>query len=143
MLPFSSTSMAPWAWKKAPAVSIESVVPPRPMPNGLPPLWQASAAFRNVSSVQLSALGAPPAGYMACTSMPASDFIRSMREQGPLIWLPTVAGTTRQAPLTLPRYSTVSLTLPCSLMRSAMMSSTGSSCSACACGSQVGKARMS
>ncbi len=63
------------------------------MPNGLPALWQASAALRKVSSVQVSAFGALPAGYMACTSMPACCFIRSMREHGPLIWLPTVAGT--------------------------------------------------
>ena len=63
------------------------------MPNGWPPLWQASAALRKVSKVQASALGGAPAGYIACTSMPASCFIRSMREHGPLIWLPTVAGT--------------------------------------------------
>src|SRR6186997_3291423 len=36
--PFSFTSMAPWAWKKAPTESTESDVMPRPMPNGLPPL---------------------------------------------------------------------------------------------------------
>ena len=64
-------------------------------------LWQASAALRKVSSVQLSALGALPAGYIACTSMPACCFIRSMREHGPLIWLPTVAGTASHWPLSL------------------------------------------
>ena len=63
---------------------------PRPMPNGMPALWQASAAFRKVSSVQASALGGAPAGYIAWTSMPACCFIRSMREHGPLIWLPIV-----------------------------------------------------
>ena len=61
-------------------------------------MWQASAAFRNVSVVQLSAFGGAPAGYIACTSMPACFFIRSMREQGPLIWLPTQAGTPSHLP---------------------------------------------
>ncbi len=68
------------------------------MPNGMPALWQASAALRNVSSVQLSAFGGAPAGYIACTSMPACCFIRSMREHGPLIWLPMVAGTATHWP---------------------------------------------
>ena len=44
----------------APTVSTESLVVPRPMPNGTPALWQASAALRNVSSVQPSALGGLP-----------------------------------------------------------------------------------
>ena len=87
----------------APAVSTESEVVPSPMPNGNPALWQASAAFRKVSKVQFSAFGAAPAGYMACTSMPACCFMRSMREQGPLIWLPMVAGTASQRPLARPR----------------------------------------
>ena len=75
--------------------------------------------------------------------MPACCFMRSMREQGPLIWLPTVAGTATQLPLILPRYSTVSLTLPFCLMSSAMMSSTGSRLRACSLGSQVDMAMMS
>ena len=58
----------------------------------MPPLWQASAAFRKVSVVQSSALGGLPAGYISWTSMLAYFFIRSMREQGPLIWLPTHGG---------------------------------------------------
>src|ERR1700744_3652164 len=85
--PLALTSSAPNDWKIAPAVSTESDVSPRPMPKGLPPLKQASAAFRKVSNVQSSALGGLPAGYIACTSMLANFFIRSMREQGPLIWL--------------------------------------------------------
>ena len=64
-------------------------------------MWQASAAFRKVSVVQLSAFGGLPAGYIAWTSMPACFFIRSMREQGPLIWLPTQAGTPSHLPLGL------------------------------------------
>ena len=69
------------------------------MPKGTPALWQASAALRKVSRVQFSAFGALPAGYIACTSMPACCFIRSMREHGPLIWLPTVAGHARATAL--------------------------------------------
>src|ERR1700738_2402969 len=93
MLELASTSCAPKARKNAPAVSTESLVRPSPIPNGKPPLWQASAALRNVSVVQLSALGGAPAGYIAWTSISAYFFIRSIREQGPLIWLPIVAGT--------------------------------------------------
>ncbi len=48
--------------------------------------------------VQSSALGGLPAGYIAWTSMSAYFFIRSMREQGPLIWLPTQAGTPSHLP---------------------------------------------
>ena len=66
-----------------------------------------------------SAFGAAPAGYIAWTSMPACCFIRSMREHGPLIWLPTVAGTATHLPSALPRYSTVPLTSPFCLIRSA------------------------
>ena len=33
--------------------------------------------------------------------MPAYFFIRSMREQGPLIWLPMLAGTASHLPLSL------------------------------------------
>ena len=75
MSPFSLTSTAPKAWKIAPIVSTLSDVVPRPMPNGWPPLWQASAAFRKVSKVQSSALGASPAGYIAWMSMPACFFM--------------------------------------------------------------------
>src|SRR3954462_14810991 len=50
--PLALTNCAPKPWNQAPAVSTESVVPPRPMPNGKPALWQASAAFRKVSNVQ-------------------------------------------------------------------------------------------
>ena len=42
--------------------------------------------------------------------MPACFFMRSMREHGPLIWLPTVAGTASQRPSARARYSTVGLT---------------------------------
>ena len=45
-----------------------------------------------------------PAGYISCTSMLACFFIRSMREQGPLIWLPTQAGTPSHLSPALPRY---------------------------------------
>ncbi len=58
-------------------------------------MWQASAAFRNVSVVQSSAFGGAPAGYIAWTSMLACFFIRSMREQGPLIWLPIAGGNAK------------------------------------------------
>src|SRR5262245_10911984 len=40
---------------------------PRPMPKAKPAFWHASAAFMKVSSVQFSALGGLPAGYIACT----------------------------------------------------------------------------
>ena len=66
-----------------------------------------------------------------------------MREHGPLIWLPMVAGTASQWPPALPRYSTVPLTAPFCLISSAMMSSTGSRFLAWSCGHQVGMARMS
>src|ERR1700730_18868900 len=116
MLELASTSCAPKARKNAPAVSTESLVVPSPIPNGKPPLWQASAALRNVSVVQLSALGGAPAGYIAWTSTLAYFFIRSMREQGPLIWLPIVAGTPSHLSLALPRYCTVPLTPPVCLI---------------------------
>jgi hypothetical protein len=38
--------------------------------------------------------------------------MRSMREHGPLIWLPTVAGTAIHLQSGLARYSTVGLTAP-------------------------------
>src|SRR5436190_10324617 len=62
MSPLALTRYAPWPLNQAPAVSTESVVPPRPIPIGKPPLWQSSAAFRNASKVQLSAFGGAPAG---------------------------------------------------------------------------------
>jgi hypothetical protein len=51
----------------------ESPVVPRPVPKGMPILWQASATLRYVSYVQLAASGEPSgrAGYMARTSTPA------------------------------------------------------------------------
>src|SRR3979490_2055066 len=113
------------------------------MPKGKPPLWQASAALRKVSVVQLSALGGLPAGYISCTSMPAYFFIRSMREQGPLIWLPIQVGTPSHLSPALPRYWTVPFTAPFSLMRGSTTSFIGSSKSACACGHQVAIARIS
>src|SRR2546421_10755958 len=134
MLPLASTRFAPKDWKTAPAVSTESAVEPRPMPNGKPALWQASAALSSASMVQASALGGAPTGYIACTSMPACCFIRSMREHGPLIWLLTQAGMPRQWPSARARYSTVGLTLPLVLISSLMISSTGSGRLAWACG---------
>src|SRR5258708_3555473 len=113
------------------------------MPNGKPPLWQASAGLRNVSVVQLSALGGLPAGYISCTSMPAYCFIRSIREQGPLIWLPIQVGTASHLSPALPRYFTVPLTSPFCLMSGSTTSFIGSSSSACACGHQVAIARIS
>src|SRR5258707_534767 len=113
------------------------------MPKGKPPFLQASAAFRNVSVVQLSALGGLPAGYISWTSILANFFIRSMREQGPLIWLPMQAGTPSHLLLALPRYCAVPLTSPFSWISGPIMSFTGSICSACACGHQLGIARMS
>src|ERR1700704_666113 len=86
------------------------------MQKGKPPFVQASAALRNVSVVQLSALGGLPAGYISCTSMPAYFFIRSIREQGPLIWLPIQAGTASHFSPPLPRYLTGPFTSPFSLI---------------------------
>ena len=90
---------------------------------------QSSAAFRKASNVQASALGGAPAGYIACTSMLAYCFKRSMREHGPLIWLPAVAGTASHLPLSLPRYSTVPLTAPFCLISGSMTSFIATSCS--------------
>ena len=50
-----------------------------------------------------------------------------MREQGPLIELPTQAGTPNHLPLAWPRYLTASFTAPFCLMIGSMMSFTGSS----------------
>src|SRR5262245_60999395 len=84
MLPLASASCAPNEAKSAPTQSIESVVCPRPSPNGLPALWAFSAATTKLSHVQLSAsfVGGLPAGYIACTSMPHCDLSRSIRAQG-------------------------------------------------------------
>src|ERR1700733_4162321 len=142
-LPLASTTSAPKARKNAPTVSTESLVSPRPIPNGNPPLWQASAAFRKASVVQLSALGGLPAGYISCTSIPAYFFIRSIREQGPLIWLPIQAGTPSHLSPALPRYCTVPLTAPFCWISGSTTSFIGSSRSACPCGHQVGIAKIS
>src|SRR4029077_12477880 len=109
MSPLAFTSSAPKLWKMAPQVSTESAVVPSPMPNGKPALWQAAAALRKVLSVQSSALGGAPAGYMAWTSMPACCFRRSMREVGPLNWAPGVAGTPSHLPSITPRYCVIAL----------------------------------
>src|SRR5258707_15879778 len=138
-----STTSAPKDRKIAPTVSTESLVSPRPMPNGTPPLWQASAALRNGSVVQFFALGGLPAGYISCTAMAAHFFIRSMREHGPLILLPIQVGTPSHLSPTLPRYFTVPLTSPFSLMSGSTTSFIGSSRSACAWGHQVAIARDS
>ena len=53
-----------------------------------------------------------------------------MREHGPLIWLPTVAGTASHLPSILPRYSTVALTAPFCLISGSMTSFIGTSWSA-------------
>src|SRR5690242_20902368 len=113
------------------------------MPKGLPPLKQASAALRKVSRFQSSALGGLPAGYIACTSIPAYFLNKSMREQGPLIWLPIEKGTACHLPLSVPRYWAALLTLPLVAMICFITSSIGSSNSVWACGHQVGIARMS
>ena len=126
MLPLASTRAAPNDWKIAPAVSTIVVRRAETDPEGKPALWQASAALRNASSVQLSAFGGLPAGYIASTSMPACCFIRSMREHGPLIWLPVVAGTASHWPPARPRYSTVWLTAPFCLINDSITSLTGS-----------------
>ena len=106
-------------------------------------MWQASAALSMASSVQASAFGALPAGYIACTSMPACFFIRSMREHGPLIWLPTQAGTATHLPLARARYSTVGLTLPLLLDQLGHDVVDRLETLACVGGSQVGNAKMS
>src|SRR5689334_22337062 len=88
MLPFASTSCAPYAAKMAPAESTESAVEPMPMPNGKPALWHFCAAVRNVSHVHLSVSalsGALPAGYILVRSRPTCCLNRSMRAHGPFI----------------------------------------------------------
>jgi len=75
----------PKPWKIMPAVStLSAVVAEAETRRRDPPFWQASAALRKASYVQASALAGAPAGYMACTSMPASSFIRSMPRARPL-----------------------------------------------------------
>jgi hypothetical protein len=143
IFPSASTSVAPKDWKTAPTVSTESVVVPRPIPNGTPALWHASAALRKASSVQSSALGGCPAGYMACTSMPACFFIRSMRVHGPLMLEPGVEGTASQCPSARARYLTVSFTAPFCLISGSTMSSTGVKFFAYSCGHHVRMFKMS
>src|SRR3979409_147170 len=75
--------------------------------------------------------------------MLANFFIRSIREQGPLIWLPMQAGTASHLSPALPRYFAVPLTSPVGLMSGLTTAFMGSSRSACACGHHVGIARMS
>ena len=59
MLPLASTSVgAERLEDRAGGIDRLSSVVPRPMPNGSPALWQASAAFSMASSVQPSAFGA-------------------------------------------------------------------------------------
>src|SRR5438034_1271675 len=104
--------------------------------------WRKSA-FRSGREAMGPALlrnlrGIAPAGYISCTSMLAYFFIKSMREQGPLIWLPMQAGTPSHLPSSWPRYLTVPLTSPFCLISGSMMSLTGSSRSELACGHQVG-----
>src|SRR5260370_38330421 len=102
MSPLASTSMAPKPWKIAPAVSTLSPVVPSPMPNGRPPLWQASAALRNASNVQASALGGAPPGDIARTAIPAAFLLRRMGAHGPLILPHHECGAPRHVPATLP-----------------------------------------
>ena len=66
-----------------------------------------------------------------------------MRPQGPLIWLPLVAGTATQCPPTLPRYSTTDDAWPLALIAAFMMSSTGTRFLAWAGASQLVNCRMS
>src|SRR5258707_1303532 len=97
------------------------------MPNGTPPLWQASAALRKVSVVQLSALGALPAGYSPRPSLRAFFFIGSVGVLGPLIWLPIQVGTPSLLSPSLPRYLTVPLPSPFSWIRGSTTSFIGPS----------------
>ena len=78
MAPLASTSSAPKEAKSEPAVSTLSAVVPRPMPNGLPALKQASAAFSMASLVHAFASavsGTSAAGYIFTRSSPANSFI--------------------------------------------------------------------
>src|SRR5882724_4849344 len=75
--------------------------------------------------------------------MPAYFFNRSMREQGPLIWLPIQVGAASHLSPSLPRYFTVPLTSPFCLMRGSTTSFIGSSSSDCECGYQVAIAMIS
>src|SRR5258708_23679519 len=108
------------------------------MPKAKPPFLQASAALRNVSVVQLSALGGAPAGYISCTSMPAYFFIRSIREQGPLIWLPIQAGTPHHLFPAFPRYFTMPFPPPLFLLSRSLVSFTRSPHSAPLCRHLIG-----
>ena len=68
------------------------------MPNGIAGLVARLGRLEHGVERPAIRLRRAPAGYIACTSMPACCFIRSMREHGPLIWLPTRAGTATQRP---------------------------------------------
>src|SRR5438046_10352638 len=128
MLPFASTSCAPYEAKSAPTQATGSVVCPRPRPKGLPALNAFSAATTKWSQVQCSAslVGGLPAGYIACTSMPHCDLSRSMRAQGGFTCVPVTAGTPSQWPSLLPRYSIAGDTLPFCFSRPPITSSSGS-----------------
>src|SRR5262249_15801596 len=104
ILPLASTRSAPKERNRAPTHFCVSVVPPIGSPNAYPALCSFCAAVEKVSQVQSAtpAAGSAPAGYMACTSMPACSFSRSNRVQHGRVRLPRVDGTTTQCPLTFP-----------------------------------------
>ena len=145
MLPFASTSCAPYEANSAPTQSTESVVCPRPRPKGLPALNAFSAATTKLSQVQFSAslVGGLPAGYIACTSMPHCDLSRSMRAQGGFTCVPVTAGTPSQWPSLLPRYSIAGDTLPFCFSRPPITSSSGSRLFASESGYHARNCRMS
>ena len=76
------------------------------MPNGLPALKQASAAFSMASLVHAFASavsGTSAAGYIFTRSSPANSFIKLMRPAGPLFCVPQLDGTATHLPFSLPR----------------------------------------
>src|SRR5688572_12568479 len=104
ILPLASTNSAPNDASSEPWVSTLSAVVPRPMPNGLPALKQASAALSIMSLFQALASavsGATAAGYISTTSMPANSFIMLIRAAGPLFWVPQLVGTATHLPFSL------------------------------------------
>src|SRR3990167_2543415 len=106
ILPLASTSSAPNEASSDPWVSTLSAVVPSPIPNGLPALKQASAAFSMASLVHAFASvvsGTFAAGYIFTTSIPANSFIMLMRAAGPLFCVPQLDGTATHLPLTLAR----------------------------------------
>ena len=137
--------LAPKERNSAPTQSTASVNWPMGRPKGTPAAWHFSAAERKVSQFQVSAPGPRSAfaGHIARTSSPACCCIRSKRMQGGLVWVPETAGTPRQAPSRLPRYSAAGSIGPYFCTKRPITSSTGSRSRAWAEGSQVGKARMS